>query len=132
MEGGDGARSGGGRHTPPEKVRGSVFKVGSRCYATLLRAQRLTGAAAAYGGAASRVVRAVQPERVSGGRHAAGTDVHGTPECGSPREGATPALGRRARAREPRYGDTARQGRRATSRRGAGVGQPVPCSRILL
>jgi hypothetical protein len=38
---------------------GSVFKVGSHCYATLLRAQRLTGAAAAYGGAASRAARAV-------------------------------------------------------------------------
>jgi hypothetical protein len=57
----------GERHTPPEKVRGSVFKVGSRCYATLLRAQRLTGAAAAYGGTASRAARAVQPERASGG-----------------------------------------------------------------
>jgi hypothetical protein len=52
MEGGSGARSrGGDRHTPPEKVRGSVFNVGSRFYVTLLRAQRLTGASAAYGGA---------------------------------------------------------------------------------
>jgi hypothetical protein len=132
MEGGGGARRGGEeRHTPPEKVRGSVFKVGSRCYATLLRAQRLTGAAAAYGVAGS--VDSPAGARV-GGRHAAGTDVHGTPECGSPREGATPALGRRARAREPRYDSTAQQGRRPRARRdvaarrgvGVGVGQPVP------
>jgi hypothetical protein len=68
MEGGGGARSGGGeRHTPPEKVRGSVFKVARRYYATLLRAQRLTGAATAYDGAASRAARVVQQERASRG-----------------------------------------------------------------
>jgi hypothetical protein len=63
----------------PEKARGLGFKDDNRCYATLLHAQRLTGAAAVYGGVASRAVPA---GACVGKRHAAGTDFRGTPECG--------------------------------------------------
>jgi hypothetical protein len=82
MKGGGGARSGGERRTPPEKVRGLGFKDGSRCYVTFPCAQRLTGAAIVYGGAASRAGRAVPTSVRVGERHVAGTDFRGTPECG--------------------------------------------------
>jgi hypothetical protein len=79
----DGGGHGGRRRSKERRGRGahrlrrrggSVFKVGSRCYATLLRAQRLTGAIAAYGGAASRAVPA--GARVGGGATRGG---HGHP-----------------------------------------------------
>jgi hypothetical protein len=57
--GDDEASSSGERRTPPERRGGSVLRMDSRCYVTFPRAQILTGAAAPYGGAASRAERAV-------------------------------------------------------------------------
>jgi hypothetical protein len=103
MEGSGGARSGGERRTPPEKARGLGFKDGNRCYVTFPRAQRLTGAAAVYDGAASRAGRAVPAGRASGSDTRRARTSVAPRSAGSPREGATPreVCGRRRATTNP-------------------------------
>jgi hypothetical protein len=99
----------GERRTPPEKARGLGFKDGSRCYATLLHAQRLTGAAAVYGGAGS-ASRSARGEVTRGG--------HGLPWHPGVRArlGKALYLGGVRTAQLPRAASTPQRGARAGAR----------------